>query len=223
MVRLKLALTAALAALLLMPLSSAGQDWLDREVEAYKESDRLNGTPTGVVLFLGSSSFRLWDNLTESFPKSNVLNRGFGGSSLRHAIYYFNELVRPYKPTQIILYFGDNDLSDDSYSVDTYMSDVKCFVRMVQLILPGTDMCYVSTKPSPSRRAYFAKYTEANRRVKEFCERTDGLTFIDIWTPMADGNNRLYNNSTFISDSLHLSPAGYKLWTEIITPYLKTE
>lgn len=199
----------------------SAQEWLRREIEAFKQEDATKGTHPDCILFLGSSSIRMWDNINAYFPGYPVVKRGFGGSSMRQAILYFDDLVLPHSPKQIIIYFGDNDLSsNDGYTVGQFMSDVRCFVRMVQIHLPQTQMSIISIKPSPARRAHFGNYIEANKQLKELCETTDNMSYIDLWTPMVNADNRLKEPSMFRSDSLHMYESGYKLWSETITPYL---
>lgn len=200
---------------------ASAQEWLRNEVKAFVEQDAKNGTTEDGILFLGSSSFRLWHDFDSYFPGHPVTLRGFGGSSMRHGVIYFNELVKPHKPSQIVLYFGDNDLSDNNgYTVDDFMKDVECFVRMVQLNYPDTKMTFLSIKPSPSRRAFFGKYMAANERLQVLCEQTPNMEFVDVWSPMVDANNRVKDPAMFLDDSLHMTPKGYTFWTNIITPHL---
>lgn len=197
------------------------QEWLRNEIETFQVEDETEGITEGKILFIGSSTIRMWDSFYEDFPFVSALKRGFGGSSLRDAIYYFEDIVRPYRPSHIILYFGDNDLANDYYSVEMYMRDVECFVRMTEIILPGTPLTFISIKPSPSRREYFTKFTEANSMLKNLNKKYGNISYIDIWTPMADENDSLRDTSVFTADSLHMSAAGYELWKNIITPYIK--
>src|ERR1044071_3560888 len=53
-----------------------------KEIEAFAASDKTNPPPTGAILFIGSSSIRLWTNLAADFPRHRVINRGFGGSQI---------------------------------------------------------------------------------------------------------------------------------------------
>src|SRR5688500_2560561 len=51
------------------------------EIHAFEEWDRKNSVPPGTVLFIGSSSVRMWPT-AESFPHLPLINRGFGGSHI---------------------------------------------------------------------------------------------------------------------------------------------
>ena len=58
-----------------------------------------------------------------------------------------------------------------------------------------------------------------NGLLYEFTQRDGRLVFIDLFSVMlgADGKPR---QELFGPDGLHLSRAGYELWTEVIRPYL---
>ena len=45
------------------------------------------------VVFVGSSSIRLWSTLAADFPERAVLNRGFGGSTFSDLLHFHDELV----------------------------------------------------------------------------------------------------------------------------------
>jgi hypothetical protein len=50
------------------------------EIDEFKKLDGLQNPPKNPIIFVGSSSFRLWNNLQTDFPAYPILNRGFGGS-----------------------------------------------------------------------------------------------------------------------------------------------
>jgi hypothetical protein len=79
-------------------------------IAAFEAEDKLAPPPKDAVVFIGSSSIRLWD-LKKSFPDLVALNRGFGGSQMSDAVKYARRIFTPYKPRLIVLYEGDNDLN----------------------------------------------------------------------------------------------------------------
>ena len=79
------------------------------EIAAFKKQDKINMPPKNAILFVGSSSFRMWTDVQDAFPGYTIINRGFGGSALPDLIRYTNDIIVPYKPKQIVIYCGDND------------------------------------------------------------------------------------------------------------------
>ena len=75
------------------------------EIEAFRKSDSVSFPPKNAILFVGSSSFRMWEDVQKDFPGSVIINRGFGGSSLPDVIRYQKDIIFPYAPKQIIIYW----------------------------------------------------------------------------------------------------------------------
>ena len=90
----------------------ASQDptFFEDEIAAFEAADRAAPPPERPIVFVGSSSIRLWDTLAEDFAPLSVLNRGFGGSQLEHVNHFLERTVLGYAPRAVLLYAGDNDL-----------------------------------------------------------------------------------------------------------------
>src|SRR5687767_8200176 len=73
------------------------KEW-EKEINALVEIDRRQTPPANAVLFVGSSSIRMWQSLREDFPGVNVINRGFGGSHLEDLVFFAPKIVFPYRP-----------------------------------------------------------------------------------------------------------------------------
>jgi hypothetical protein len=96
-------------------------------IRAFEAADKTAPPPTGAVLFVGSSSIRLWKTLPKDFPQYNVINRGFGGSQIADCTYFADRIVIPYRPSLIVLHAGANDLSagEDSKSGVRRLSGIR--------------------------------------------------------------------------------------------------
>src|SRR5690349_12444271 len=69
------------------------------EIRAFEARDREAPPPAGAVLFVGSSSIRMWCTLERDFPRRRVVNRGFGGSEMADLLEYAPRVVLPYRPS----------------------------------------------------------------------------------------------------------------------------
>ncbi len=194
-------------------------DQWEKEIAAFEAADRAHPPPTNAILFVGSSSIRLWQTLAQDFPEVPVLNRGFGGSEMADSLRLAERVVLPYRPRQVAVYAGDNDLANGK-SPEQVCADFEAFVSKVRRQLPGTPIAYIAIKPSPSRWNLAAQIRATNRLVEAFCNGADRLDFIDVFTPMLDQKGQP-REELFQSDKLHLNAAGYRLWTEKVRPYLK--
>jgi lysophospholipase L1-like esterase len=194
-------------------------DRSEPEIRRFEESDRVTPPPTGGIVFVGSSSIRLWRSLDTDFPGLPVINRGFGGSTFPEAIHYLSRIVLPYRPRTIVVYEGDNDLTFN-WGPGQVASDYRTFVRLVRDSLPNTRIVFISLKPSPSRWHLVDQQREANRLVRRIVARDTLQTYVDVFTPMLGANGRP-RPELFVADSLHMTPAGYAIWRTQVAPHLR--
>jgi len=192
--------------------------WEDA-LAAFAAADVKRTPEPGGVLFVGSSSIRLWDNLESEFTDARIIKRGFGGSRLSDCVKLLDRLVIQYKPRTVLLYAGDNDLAEGS-TPEQVLERVKAFADGVHSRLPETRVAFISIKPSPARRALITKARAANRLVESYAATHASFDYIDVFTPMlsADGSPR---RELFRTDALHLNEAGYALWRTVIRPFVR--
>ncbi|MHC4925755.1 MAG: GDSL-type esterase/lipase family protein [Planctomycetota bacterium] len=188
-----------------------------KEINAFKEWDAKNSVPDDAVLFVGSSSIRLWETV-RSFPELKVINRGFGGSDIKSVTYFFDKIVSCYKPSKIIFYAGDNDIAE-GLSPEAVYNDFKVFYQLCSDKLPEVEIIYISIKYSGRRIDFIPKMKKANSLIKNFCETKSNLLYVDLASCLLDEKG-LPNDDVFVEDRLHLNEAGYRLWTDILKPIL---
>ena len=194
------------------------EDKYNVEFAKFALEDKAGIDSSNLVLFIGSSTFTKWTDMQSYFPLSNVLNRGFGGSRLTEAIYFADKLIYKYKPAQIVLYEGDNDLSG-GIKVETLLADLKVFIRLTEIKLPKTPVVLLSVKYSPSRNSIREQIKEYNAKMKEFAQTKPNLKFVDI-ASLVLNENGTYRKELFTSDSLHVNQDCYKLFAKKIEPFL---
>jgi lysophospholipase L1-like esterase len=168
---------------------------------------------------VGSSSFTMWKSAPEDLKLFPVINRGFGGSTLKDVLHYFDRVVLPYKPRLILLYEGDNDMAGHK-DPEKFLADVKAFVERVKKDLPKTTLLILSIKPSTSRAALWPKVQEANRLVADYAKTQKGVETVDVGTALL-GDDGKPKDELFLKDKLHMNKDGYKLWIEILKPRIE--
>jgi lysophospholipase L1-like esterase len=200
---------------------SMGKPWFwAGQISGYEKADRANPPKQGVIVFTGSSSIRFWHALADDMQPLEVINRGFGGSTIAQVNYYASRIVLPYRPRAVVLYAGDNDLSwPSSKSPETVFGDFKRFVEIIHTPLPDTWIYYVSIKPTTLRAASWPKMQETNRMIADFCHTQDRVQFIDVSAAMLDASGKP-RPELFRWDGLHMNARGYAIWTSIIKPVL---
>lgn len=191
----------------------------EKEIAAMEAKIASGATQTGRVLFVGSSSIRLW-KLDQSFPDLKPVNHGFGGSELSDAVRYFDRLVVPARPAAVVIYAGDNDIGGGK-KAEQVVHDFETFVRLSrEKLAPGTPVLFIAIKPSLKRWALAPIMQTANEQISRICAQSADLTFVDIWQPML-GSDKMPRAELFLKDGLHLNEEGYRLWTAALLPKIE--
>ena len=190
-------------------------DWYEEEVQQLIEKrEHMPYLPQAV--FYGSSTIRLWENLTEDFKYYLPVNLGFGGSTLEACVYYFDWLVKPVKTAnKIVIYAGDNDLGDGR-SPDEVLIFFRQLKSLVADNFPAIPCYYISIKPSISRWNINENIKLANQLIQNEIETPGNqFSFVNIYDSMLakDGHP---DASFYDEDGLHLSPKGYEVWKEVL-------
>jgi lysophospholipase L1-like esterase len=210
----------AVSLLLLGGAAAAQPAPFENEIRAFEEADAKSSPPKDAVLFIGSSSIRLWKTLAEDMPGVTVINRGFGGSQVEHSLRYADKIILPYRPKLIVFYAGDNDIASGK-SPQRVLSDFKALVEKVHAALPRTRILYVSVRPSVARWHLQGRQWLTNRLVREFADADPTVEYVDVW-PTLVGKDRRPRADYLVADKLHLNEAGYRAWTAVIRPAVET-
>jgi lysophospholipase L1-like esterase len=189
------------------------------DIQKFKKLDSLSAPPENAILFIGSSSFTMWQDVNDYFPGKTIINRGFGGSSLPHLIMYFNEIVKPYKPKQVVIYCGENDLAVDSAKPHNVLERFTQLFEMIRKAHPNVPIAFISIKPSPSRAKFMSAMELSNQLINAYLSKQSNTSYINVYNDMLI--NGKPEPALFISDSLHMSKKGYSLWQLKIKPYLQ--
>ena len=192
-----------------------------QEIVQFQKSDSIVMPPKGQIVFAGSSSFTRWKDVAMYFPGYPIINRGFGGASLVDLIYYVDEAIIKYQPSQVFIYCGENDMADvDTVSPATVLQRFKTLHRILIKKLPrSTKIIFVSLKPSVARWHLESKFIEANKLIESYIATQKNIQYLDVHTAMLDENKEVFKD-IFISDKLHMNPKGYLIWQKQFIPYL---
>lgn len=130
----------------------AQENQFTNEIKAFRKQDSIQKPNDGMLLFIGSSSFRLWKDVKSDFNNQNIVNRAFGGATLLDLIYFQNDVVLKYKPKKIFIYCGENDIaSSEKVTPKMVFKRYKTFYKTLRKQFPDTPIIFVSLKPAISR------------------------------------------------------------------------
>ena len=187
---------------------SATTHRFEPDILRFEALDRKTPPPPEPILFVGSSSVRLWTNLPPSHLGRRVLNRGFGGSTLKDLLRYFDRVVLPYGPSILVVYEGDNDLAEGQTPEDI-TRDMGLLLDRSERQLPGTEVILLTVKPSPLRLHLLEAQRDLNRRLEAMAGARRRVHVADVASPLLDSQGEP-DPRFFATDRLHLNAAGYR-------------
>lgn len=188
------------------------------EIKHYIEEDGSTYESRDLIVFTGSSSVRFWKTVDDNYPNHDIINRGFGGSMMSDLYYYRQELILKYKPKQVFIYEGDNDIANGK-STKEIMKDTKMLVKAIRKSLPNTNIVFISAKPSITRWNLKTEYERFNAKLEKYTKRQKNMEFADVWRTMLEKDGAL-DPTLFIEDGLHMNMAGYTIWKNTLEPFL---
>lgn len=191
-----------------------------REFAQFKREDSIKFPEANQILFIGSSSFTIWQDVQTYFPTKPIVNRGFGGSTLLDVIYYSDKVIFPYRPKQIVIYCGENDVaSSDTVSSLIVLERFKTLFNLIRNKIPDIPILFVSLKPSPARWTMKDRMIASNTLIKKYLRKQKKTKFLSVWKPMLSANGEP-KKEIFLEDKLHMNAKGYAIWQELIAPLL---
>jgi lysophospholipase L1-like esterase len=191
-------------------------DRFEKSIKAFEKEDSLGITQDAVVLY-GSSSFFYWKTSKADLSPATSINRGFGGSTIPELIHYAERTIFKYNPKKILIYGGENDLSDPKIKTPEQVLDsYRQLTAMIAQRLPNAQVYFVSMKPSIARKALWPTMQRGNALIKAYSKHKN-LHYIDITQTMLKPDGEI-DGSIFTKDSLHMNAKGYARWTKIIQP-----
>ena len=194
------------------------------EIDVFLKKDSIHMPAANSILFVGSSSFNYWKDINNYFPGYPIINRGFGGSSLTDVIYFNQETIIKYKPKQIYIYCGENDIAaSDTITPQIVFERFKTLYKIIRTHLGNKiPIMYVSIKPSVARWSMKDKFVAANTLIRNYINKQKHTQFLDVHAAMLDTNGMVFKD-IFIADKLHMNAKGYAIWQKIIAPTLVKE
>lgn len=193
----------------------------DSEIRAFKHQDSVNFPKKDGILFIGSSSVRLWSDLEQRFADKPIIKRGVGGCELWQLVdYYTPYILFPYHPRKIFIYAGENDIAAGK-SAQFVADEFAKLWDMIHAKLPGAEVYFMSIKPSPVRAKNYAEVYKADELIKAYLKGKPKSHYVDLVTAIYNPGTTTPDSSLFKGDYLHLNPQGYDKWESVLKPLVK--
>lgn len=200
-------------------------DYYDNKVFSYIVQN--TNLSQGQIIFIGDSitDFYHLDDHYADLPLA-VYNRGIGGDTTFGVLNRLNVSLYNLKPSKVVLMIGINDINSGlmvNYIADNYSA----ILGDIKANLPDTRVLCMSVMPMNDTVLNYgafdldarnAEVVALNERIRALAE-DKGYTYIDLFGAVADDNGKLIGE--YSVDGLHLSAAGYAVWTSVVKPYLQ--
>jgi len=190
--------------------------WALPEIEAFEKLDETKVYPDDAILFIGSSSIRLWKTLEEDMKPFNVIQRGYGGAHFRDMVFFKERILADHKLSMVVCFVA-NDISGSSRdgTPKEVLGLFKLFVKQVREKYPTIPILQIAVTPTKSRWKYWDKINQVNKLIKAYCEKRENLYFVNTVPAFLDKDGQP-KPEWFVSDQLHLNTEGYEVWNSLI-------
>jgi hypothetical protein len=188
----------------------------EADIRKFEQLDSTRQYPDDAILFMGSSSIRLWNTLADDMKPYSVIQRGFGGSKFSDVAWYTPRIVYPHKCQAIVIFVANDIVGSDEDKTPAEVASLFSYtVKTIRKKLPHVPIFYIQVTPTKSRWNVWPAIQEGNTRIKNLTTKLHNVHYIETTNYFLDQEGQP-KQELFIKDNLHLNEAGYKVWTGII-------
>lgn len=193
----------------------ASKVW-EKEIQQLEAKDKAETDPQNAILFVGSSSIRLWKNIKTDMQPYPVVQRGYGGSKFSDNLFYVERLVKPHDFRALALFFA-NDITGgtNDRTPEELAAIVKETIRKVRAIKPNKPIFLIEITPTNLRWKVWTQAKEANNLLKNMSQKMKNVHFIETAAAYLDAEGKP-RGELFGPDQLHQNQKGYDIWAAII-------
>lgn len=178
-------------------------------------------TEEGMTLFVGDSFFdtqNFWHSFNEDWYGKNCFSVGVSSSQTTDWMIMRNRLINRFKPKNIVMHIGTNDINATMRpTVQSYYDVITKFISTVIAENPTAEIYYLGIEnrngDQAGRNDYSFAVTEKIRQ--EFAPQYGTFHYID--------SPAVFNAApdTYVAaDNIHPSGTGYKYYVDTLTPMI---
>ena len=130
-------------------------------------------------------------------------------------MYAYERLVKPFEPSKIILFLGGNNVNNLKDSGEQTTEKLGRLLTKMHDDFPDAKIYYILSMPVPynySNGQYTYEYGRLVTGMREYCAARDWVTAVDMEQALLKDSNPV--PEYFKSDGMHLTEAGYAVWTQ---------
>ncbi len=190
----------------------AAQEYYDAKIALYEtENERYEDYEVDIA-FLGDSLTDGYD-LEKYYPQYLTLNRGIGGDTTLGLEKRLKVSVYDLKPKVAVMLIGANNFDTMFDNYESILNGLKENIPETKIVLLSLTSMGAEWGKNNQKAAY------NNVKIKLLAEKY-GYEFVDLYTPLFNiETGEIY--AEYTTDGGHLTPAGYDVFTNEVTPVLK--
>ena len=204
------------------------ENWLLKEQEKiqtkYRELNQVSVLEPDII-FIGDSIVEYYP-LQELFGVAKtIVNRGIRGYQTRLLLENLDAHLYGDAVDQIVLLIGTNDIGKD-IPMNEALDNLEGVIQSLNRDYPLSQIKLVSILPVNEGEEYKQTvYIRTNEKIREWNQAYEALAsaymqvdFVPIYDSLTDSEGQL--QSTYTTDGLHLSVAGYQALSDALKTYL---
>ncbi len=199
--------------------ATAIEQW-ESAIAALDARNQSESHPTDSILFVGSSSVRLWETIATDMAPYHPIQRGFGGSRFSDLAVFARRLIAPHQFRALVL-FAANDVTGkpDDPAPEQVAGWFGHIVEIARATHPDALIFCLAITPTPARWDAWPKIRKVNCALAWECAARTNVHFIPTAHAYlgADGQPTV---DLFLEDGLHQNALGYRIWSAILKSHL---
>ncbi len=209
----KLLILLSLAAMLLSSTAYADVPFRNHRYNSFKGLPVNNES----IVFFGNSITNMHEWWEAFGSDHRIINRGTSGGYTLELLDNCEPIIAG-QPAKLFVKIGTNDLGTAGLdSPELVAGNIGRLVDRFKLESPRTEIYIQSILPSTNGLRTLDKIRTTNAYIKQMCDEKN-VTYIDLFEPMMG-----ITDNSISYDGLHITAKGYKIWCDIIAPYVGVE
>lgn len=178
------------------------------------------------IVFLGDSITDYGD-WSEWLGNPKIINRGISGDRVEWLLTRMDPIIDG-QPAKLFLMIGTNDLAAGTApetvvenickAIDRILTESPRTKLYVESLFPVNGVAFKDKMTKKNHWSKGAEIVAVNKALESECAKR-GVTYIDVYSSLVDDNGML--DERYTNDGLHLMADGYKVWVELLRPYVK--
>jgi lysophospholipase L1-like esterase len=199
-----------------------GDAWLKLH-EAHVKTVQANQGPCDVLLVGDSITIQWGDSWKKNFPDLKAVNIGIGGDKTQNVLWRLDHGgVEGLQPKAIVLMIGNNNMFFTAETgIEGAAKGIQMCVKNLREKFPNTPLVLAKILPAhaPGNR-FYEDIKKTNAALDPLKLDSDPkLRVLDLWSDFTNADGTI-KKDLFTPDNIHLSPAGYAVYSEKLKPLL---